>query len=118
MPVDYAIYPPDWRTERRPGILERAAHRCEECHVENYSLVERHYKNGEVRMTKIVLTVAHLDHDPENWDVSDNRLRAWCRRCHLNYDRQECQARRVGRQAASHRFGKNFKKAQLAIGLT
>lgn len=33
---------------------------------------------------KVVLTVAHLDHTPENCDP-DN-LRAWCQRCHNVYD--------------------------------
>ena len=32
----------------------------------------------------IVLTVAHLDHDPTNCD--DDNLRAWCQRHHLAYD--------------------------------
>lgn len=36
----------------------------------------------------IILTIAHLDHDPENWDVSDDRLAALCQRCHLDYDRE------------------------------
>jgi hypothetical protein len=31
-----------------------------------------------------VLTIAHLDHTPENCD--DDNLRAWCQRCHLTYD--------------------------------
>lgn len=35
----------------------------------------------------IVLTVAHLDHDEENHDVSMDRLQALCQRCHLNHDR-------------------------------
>ena len=38
-----------------------------------------------IKIIEIVLTVAHLDHTPENCDP-DN-LRAWCQRCHLHYDR-------------------------------
>lgn len=34
--------------------------------------------------SKVVLTVAHLDHTPEN--VTDDNLKALCQRCHLNYD--------------------------------
>lgn len=37
-----------------------------------------------LRIVRIVLTVAHLDHQPENCDL-DN-LRAWCQRCHNRYD--------------------------------
>jgi hypothetical protein len=29
-----------------------------------------------------------MDHDKENWEVADERLRAWCQRCHLAHDRQ------------------------------
>jgi 5-methylcytosine-specific restriction endonuclease McrA len=38
-------------------------------------------------ITKIVLTVAHLDHDVENHNVSLDRLKALCQRCHLKYDK-------------------------------
>lgn len=34
----------------------------------------------------VVLSVAHLDHTPENCD--DTNLRAMCQSCHLNYDRE------------------------------
>ena len=32
----------------------------------------------------MVLTVAHLDHAPENCEMGN--LKAWCQRCHLAYD--------------------------------
>jgi len=32
----------------------------------------------------VVLTVAHLDHTPENCDEAN--LKAMCQRCHLAYD--------------------------------
>lgn len=44
-----------------------------------------------LRIVRIVLTVAHLDHMPENCDPSN--LRAWCQRCHNRYD---AAARRAG----------------------
>lgn len=34
--------------------------------------------------SRVVLTVAHLDHQPENCDLSN--LRVWCQRCHNTYD--------------------------------
>lgn len=80
MPCDYSKYPPDW-TERRNRILQRAKNRCEFCGAENY---QPHPVTG----SKVVLTIAHLDHDPENWDVSDDRLKALCQKCHLAYDRE------------------------------
>ena len=53
-------------------------------------------KNGQkfnkaiknVGLTKIVLTIAHLDHDKENFDVQDDRLKALCQRCHLVLDKE------------------------------
>jgi hypothetical protein len=36
--------------------------------------------------SKVVLTVAHLDHDPTN--CGDDNLRAMCQRCHLAYDHE------------------------------
>ena len=43
---------------------------------------------------KIVLTIAHLDHDEENWNISYDRLAALCQRCHLRYDAKEKARRR------------------------
>lgn len=37
-----------------------------------------------VKYIVIVLTIAHLDHQPENCGTAN--LRAWCQRCHLRYD--------------------------------
>jgi len=42
-----------------------------------------------IKPVKVVLTIAHLDHDEENWDVSDERLMAMCQACHLKYDAKE-----------------------------
>lgn len=85
---------------------------CEECKVKNHEKGARNFKGewktereingmnsdaGEwnfqhiktfPKITKIVLTVAHLDHDSGNKNISIERLRAWCQRCHLNYDRE------------------------------
>jgi hypothetical protein len=36
------------------------------------------------REVRVVLTVAHLDHQPENCDPAN--LQAWCQRCHNAYD--------------------------------
>jgi len=44
----------------------------------------------------VVLTVAHLDHQPENCDR--NNLKAMCQRCHLRYDRQHHKTSRLKEQ--------------------
>ncbi len=89
-------YPRNWR-EIRAAILDRAGHRCEQCGIPNHAW--RNKSTGEwtediglvdawvcdrYKTVRIVLTIAHLDHTPENCDP--NNLRALCQRCHLRYD--------------------------------
>lgn len=78
LPENKNRYPKNWK-EIRESILERSLHACEFCGVENYSQVSR----GE-KSVKIILTIAHLDHTPENNHPSN--LRALCQKCHNNYD--------------------------------
>lgn len=95
MPIDYSKYPPNWKTEIRPRILKRAKNECEFCDVENGSFIKQVVfveNNGweiEHLEGRVVLTIMHMDHDPENWEIKDQRLRAACQRCHLAYDRIE-----------------------------
>lgn len=90
-------YTREW-PEIRIAVLKRAGHRCEgspaypDCRAENQ---EAHPVTG----SKVVLTIAHVDHWPENNDafeitgevlgILDSNLRAWCQRCHLTYDGPE-----------------------------
>lgn len=60
------------------------------------------FDKAKGKPVKVVLTVAHLDHQPENCDPSN--LRAWCQRCHNAYD---APMRRAGISARS--------KARLAM---
>lgn len=69
-------YPENW-AEIRLAILERAGGRCEFCGAKNY---EPHPITGSL----VILTIAHLDHQPENCDLSN--LRALCQLCHNRYD--------------------------------
>lgn len=73
-PENKARYPKDWPAISR-ATRDRAGNKCEDCGVENYSI-----RDG----SKIVLTVAHLDHTPENCEPGN--LKAWCQRCHNRYD--------------------------------
>ncbi len=96
MPIresEKAKYPPreEWAAIRE-RILQRARHRCEWCQVENASERWSARKvmigpGGEPFRYKvtIVLTIAHLDHDPTN--NADENLAALCQRCHLRHDR-------------------------------
>lgn len=85
-PENKARYPKNWK-QIRQQILERAGNRCEFCGVENHSLRyrgEAKYDGFGLPPVKVVLTIAHLDHHPENCDPSN--LRALCQRCHNRYD--------------------------------
>jgi len=76
-PENKARYPKDWKQISHRIRFERAGGRCEWCFAINY---EPHPITG----SKVVLTVAHLDHTPEN--CNDENLVALCQRCHLRYD--------------------------------
>ena len=91
MPMDAKKYPPDWRQISK-RIRERSAGQCE-CHGERglhrehpgpRRCVERQHADGMWMRGRVVLTVAHLNHDP--MDCRDENLRAMCQRCHLRYD--------------------------------
>lgn len=96
MPMDRSKYPPDWETIRA-RILTRAGSpdggpkgaKCEFCGIENYT-------ETMITGSRVVLTIAHLDHDPENWEVKDSRLKALCQSCHLAYDAEHhAKSRRI-----------------------
>lgn len=116
MPCNYKLYPKNWKTEIRPDILRRANNCCEFCNVPNYKHILRGNWNGiecyqdedgmiydantsevigsdyvgEVHpnntLIKVVLTIAHLDHNTNNNDYSN--LKALCQKCHLDYDKE------------------------------
>ena len=73
------LYPKNWKEISKDIRFNRAKNKCEfeGCNAINY---ESHPITG----SKVVLTVAHLDHNPENCDYSN--LMAMCQRCHLRYD--------------------------------
>jgi glyoxylase-like metal-dependent hydrolase (beta-lactamase superfamily II) len=95
-------YPKDW-PQIRAAVLLRADNKCEgsplfpDCRVPNGAwrqrwshewtmrqAVAQFWKGNGYEVSGIVLTIGHLDHTPENCDLAN--LRAWCQRCHLNYD--------------------------------
>lgn len=98
MPCDYSEYPANWN-EIRQRILKRSKHCCEFCGIPNYTV--------KVNGTKVVLTIAHLDHDKSNADVSDDRLRALCQACHLKYD--------LPRHIENRKYGRNWRRDQLKL---
>jgi len=65
------LYPENWPLISH-RIKDRAGWKCEHCNHPNE------------HNTGYVLTVHHLDHNPENMD--DTNLVALCQRCHLTVD--------------------------------
>jgi hypothetical protein len=59
---------------------------------------QRAYGTGSL----VILTVAHLNHTPETWDllpVDRSILRAMCQGCHLHYDQAHHAATKAARRA-------------------
>jgi hypothetical protein len=112
VPIDYSKYPPSWKIEIRPRILKRANMTCEveDCefrHLEQVLSVkingktkwikateENDTKHPNNKLVRVVLTIAHLDHDEDNHNVKDDRLSAMCQIHHLRYDAEEKKRRR------------------------
>ncbi|GAA4978106.1 hypothetical protein GCM10023205_52480 [Yinghuangia aomiensis] len=87
-PENQDRYPTNWPQISFAIREERARWRCEcvgQCLTGHFTRCEAHQGRPHPRTgTNVVLTVAHLDHTPENCDP-DN-LRAMCQACHLAYD--------------------------------
>ncbi|GAB3881412.1 hypothetical protein [Spirosoma agri] len=127
-PDNKARYPRDWKQISQRIRTQRAGNKCEVCGLLNGSRGWR-TKDGtfysvegfageaisplhEDELCKlvgkrnpitIVLTVAHLDHTPEN--CADDNLKAMCQQCHNRYDMSHRQA-----NARKTRLDKIFKK--------
>ncbi len=105
-PENRARYPADW-PKVRERISVRSGGRCEcerECGRGTHDGRCSNINGGEAYGTgsKVVLTVAHLDHTPEHCD--DENLRHMCQGCHLHYDREhhaQTRARTRHAQAAT-----------------
>lgn len=134
-PENRKRYPADWPAIRA-RILSRADHRCERCQVPDGAEVHRgtgkhagtyYDQHGYVRDDKtgkplgllreweytaraysvrVVLTIAHLDHTPENCDPAN--LLALCQTCHNRLDAPMRAAGRKARRRAAAAGGDLF----------
>jgi hypothetical protein len=112
------LYPPHWRELSSRIRFERAGGRCQRCRRPHLARVRclpdgRWFdeqtvawrdRQGRIarwpdlleatrfRMTRVVLSAAHLDSDPRNNRLTN--LRALCQRCHLLQDRSHHLAQR------------------------
>jgi 5-methylcytosine-specific restriction endonuclease McrA len=115
-PENRGRYPEDWAAVRErilaravgdAGVAQcecrgecgRGTHPHERCPNVQGGLA---YGTGSV----VVLTIAHLDHQPEHNDSSN--LRAMCQGCHLHYDKEHHAESRA----------RNLRAARAAAGQT
>lgn len=110
MPIsaeDRKRYPADWPKISKRIRYGRAEGRCEcagECGTGHPGRCQaREGQPHPVTSSQVVLTVAHLDHTPEN--CADENLRAMCQRCHLAYDADHHAASRAARLARQEAEG-------------
>ena len=99
MPMDRSRYPQNWAVIALlvKGLANWTCQHCgRKCRKSGESLLDfieqvRTHRISECRIAaeimeapgRFVLTVAHLDHDPENPNA---RLKALCAPCHCRYD--------------------------------
>jgi 5-methylcytosine-specific restriction endonuclease McrA len=95
MPINYKEYHPKWKLISKLIRVNRAKGCCEWCGAVNY---EPH----PVTKSKVVLTVAHIDHDKHNNRFTN--LAALCQRCHLGHD--------IKQHTDNRKYGRNWKGPQ------
>lgn len=92
-PENRGRYPADWAAISNRIRFERAEGRCEctgECGRPATHLAvdgrcwNHHGHEAWITGSMVVLTCAHLNHDPT--DNRDENLRGWCQGCHLHRD--------------------------------
>lgn len=130
MPIRKQDYPSNW-PDISLAVRTAADWRCEWCHARNLKIIQRngphdptgwsevsHIEETDGRivptdsltwkrlrfhgLTKIILTVAHLDRDSKNNDRRN--LAALCQRCHLRHD--------IYQHLANRKYGRDHKKEQ------
>lgn len=91
MPVDWSKYPKDWKSIALK-VKQDADWTCQQCGRQckrsDESWIDFEKRGGlanetEGKRTRYVLTVAHINHDPENPHAE---LKALCSVCHLRHD--------------------------------
>jgi len=111
-PENKLRYPKNWKEISKDIRFNRAENKCEFCGIENYSFVDRTSREyslpDEENAVRIVLTVAHLDHTPENCDYQN--LKALCQKCHNNYDsKHRKETRNITKNKGQLEFNFNIK---------
>ena len=82
-PENRKRYPKNWPEISVRIRVVRAKNQCEQT-INGERCAALNGKPHPITGSIVVLTVAHLDHRPEN--CADENLKAMCQRCHLRYD--------------------------------
>lgn len=95
------LYPVEWSDTIRPAILKRDNYRCQICGVAHRavgyyekdktfivcdSFQQQWAVHNGYKIQTLHLQIAHLNHIKS--DCNPDNLKAYCPRCHLNYDRE------------------------------
>ena len=87
-PENRKRYPKDWKQISAHIRFVRAKGQCEctgECGINHQGRCNAFHRDPHpVTGSKVILTVAHLDHQPETRDPK--KLKAMCQRCHNKMD--------------------------------
>ena len=112
MPIrasEKARYPKDWKdiSDLRRQIAQGRCECVGECGLHPWGrCVERHGLPAKFAKGKVILTTAHLNHEPE--DCRDDNLKAMCQRCHLRYDSEHHQKNARATREAKSKQGRLF----------
>src|SRR3990167_5232056 len=93
MPIDYKLYPPNWKEFSKHIRDDRAGGRCQctgECGLHKTTpgprrCIEKNGYQAKWARGKIVLTVAHLCECAPPCAIEEH-VKAMCQRCHNRYD--------------------------------
>lgn len=106
-PEERDRYPANWAEISKRIRTVRSGGQCEckgECRSGHAGRCQAWNKQPHPRTgSNVVLTVAHLDHQPEN--CAEENLKAMCCACHLSYDADHHAATRARTRQAAETVG-------------
>jgi hypothetical protein len=93
LPENKGKYPKDWKSISHTIRFERAGGRCEWTDESGHRCLAAHGQPHPVTGSKVVLTVMHLDHDPQNNDPGN-----LCAACQMHHNLHDARHRAANRQ--------------------
>lgn len=107
-------YPKNWPAIAERIKFDRAGGRCEMTTQDGERCTALHGHRHPYTGSIVVLTVAHLNHKPE--DCSDDNLKAACQLCHNRYDQaHRLRSRQRRLRAERQRQGELFDEKAFRV---